>query len=179
MSQVWCLHIRPRLTPTSGAAVFTAIEKPVLVLLMYLTIALSPLVWLMNWLSYLNGSAHLATKQSSFGGTETWEEIDFFTRFQPEAPPAVMARGMLGMMRYDATQTLAGITVPVLVVAGDLDPVTKPEASERISSGIPNVRLVTLAPAKHLGLIEHEARYAEIIRKFAYAAQKETGRSAI
>ena len=98
---------------TSGAAFYTAIEKPVLMPLMYLTIALSPLVWLMNWLSYLNGSAHLSTKHSSFGGTETWEQIDFFTRFQPEAWPAVMARGMLGMMRYDATETLAGISVPL------------------------------------------------------------------
>ena len=49
---------------------------------MYLTIALSPLVWLMNWLSYLNGSAHLTTKHSAFGGTETWEQIDFITKFQ-------------------------------------------------------------------------------------------------
>ena len=71
---------------TSGAAFYTAIEKPVLMPLMYLTIALSPLVWLMNWLGYLNGSAHLATKLSSFGGTETWEEIDFFTRFQRLCP---------------------------------------------------------------------------------------------
>jgi pimeloyl-ACP methyl ester carboxylesterase len=163
---------------TSGAAFFSAIEKPVLVPLMYLTIALSPLVWLMNWLSYFNGSAHLATKQSSFGGTETWEEIDFFTKFQPQAPPAVMARGMLGMMRYDATQTLAGISVPVLVVAGDRDPVTKPEASERIRSGIPRARLVTLAPAKHLGLIEHDTRYADAVREFAYAAQAEGGTNA-
>jgi pimeloyl-ACP methyl ester carboxylesterase len=138
---------------------------------MYLTIALSPLVWLMNWLSYLNGSAHLSTKQSSFGGTETWEQIDFFTRFQPEASPAVMARGMLGMMRYDATQTLARISVPTLVVAGDGDSVTKPEASERIRSGIPTARLITLAPAKHLGLIEHHIRYAEVVREFAYATQ--------
>jgi hypothetical protein len=38
---------------------------------MYLTIALSPLVWLTNWLSYLNGSAHLSTKHSAFGGTES------------------------------------------------------------------------------------------------------------
>jgi pimeloyl-ACP methyl ester carboxylesterase len=156
---------------TSGAAFLSAIEKPVLVPLMYLTIALSPLVWLMNWLSYLNGSAHLATKQSSFGGTETWEEIDFFTKFQPQAPPAVMARGMLGMMRYDATETLARISVPVLVVAGDRDTVTKPEASERIRSSVPRARLVTLAPAKHLGLIEHDERYADAVREFAYAAQ--------
>ena len=160
---------------TSGAGFFTAIEKPVLVPLMYLTIGLSPLVWLMNWLSYLNGSAHLSTKQSSFGGTETWEQIDFFTRFQPEASPAVMARGMLGMMRYDATQTLARISVSTLVVAGDRDSVTKPEASERIRSGIPAARLITLAPAKHLGLIEHHTRYAEVVREFAYVAQAQRG----
>jgi pimeloyl-ACP methyl ester carboxylesterase len=163
---------------TSGAAFYTAIEKPVLVPLMYLTIALSPLVWLMNWLSYLNGSAHLATKHSSFAGTETWEEIDFFTRFQPVASPAVMARGMLGMMRYDATQTLARIFVPTLVVAGNRDSVTKPEASERIRSGIPRARLITLAPAKHLGLIEHHTRYAEVVREFAYAAAAQMGRGA-
>jgi pimeloyl-ACP methyl ester carboxylesterase len=163
---------------TSGAAFYTAIEKPVLMPLMYLTIALSPLVWLMNWLSYLNGSAHLSTKHSSFGGTETWEQIDFFTRFQPEAWPAVMARGMLGMMRYDATETLARISVPTLVVAGDQDSVTKPEASERIRSGIPKARLITLAPAKHLGLIEHHTRYAEVVREFAYAAEAQMGRAA-
>ena len=163
---------------TSGAAFYTAIEKPVLMPLMYLTIALSPLVWLMNWLSYLNGSAHLSTKHSSFGGTETWEQIEFFTRFQPEAWPAVMARGMLGMMRYDAIKTLAGISVPTLVVAGDQDSVTKPEASERIRSGIPKARLITLAPAKHLGLIEHHTRYAEVVREFAYAAEAQMGRAA-
>ena len=160
---------------TSGAAFFTAIERPVLVPLMYLTIALSPLVWLMNWLSYLNGSAHLSTKQSSFGGTETSEQIEFFTRFQPQASPAVMARGMLGMMRYDATKTLARISVPTLVVAGDRDPVTKPEASERIRSGIPGSRLITLAPAKHLGLIEHHTRYAKVVGEFAYGAQAKRG----
>jgi pimeloyl-ACP methyl ester carboxylesterase len=163
---------------TSGAAFYTAIEKPVLVPLMYFTIGLSPLVWLMNWLSYLNGSAHLSTKHSSFAGTETWEQIEFFTRFQPEAWPAVMARGMLGMMRYDATETLARISVPTLVVAGDQDSVTKPEASERIRSGIPKARLITLAPAKHLGLIEHHTRYAEVVREFAYAAEAQMGRAA-
>ena len=155
---------------TSGAAFYTAIEKPVLMPLMYLTIALSPLVWLMNWLSYLNGSAHLMNKLSSFGGTETWEQIDFATKFQPQASPAVLARGMLGMMRYDATKTLAAISVPTLVVAGDRDSTTKPEASERICASVPGARLITLTPAKHLGLIEHHTRYAEVVGEFAYAA---------
>ena len=109
-------------------------------------------------------------KLSSFGGTETWEQIDFATKFQPQASPAVMARGMLGMMRYDATKTLAAISVPTLVVAGDRDSTTKPEASERICASVPGARLITLTPAKHLGLIEHHTRYAEVVGEFAYAA---------
>jgi pimeloyl-ACP methyl ester carboxylesterase len=137
---------------TSGAAIYTAIEKPVLMPLMYLTMFLSPLVWAMNWLSYRNGSAQLSTMRSSF------------------ASPAVIARGMLGMMCYDALEVLPQIHVPTLVVVGDRDSVTKPEAGRRISVAIPGARLVTLSPAKHLGLIERHTDYAVAVREFAYAA---------
>jgi pimeloyl-ACP methyl ester carboxylesterase len=81
---------------------------------------------------------------------------------------------MLGMMRYDATKTLAAISVPTLVVAGDRDSTTKPEASERIRTSVPGARLITLTPAKHLGLIEHHERYAQAVRGFAHATQSET-----
>ncbi len=152
---------------TQGAGFFTAIEKPVLVPLMYLTIALSPLVRLLNWLSYRNGTAHLSNMRSSFAGTESWEQIDFSAQFQTKAPPAVLARGMLGMMRYDATETLKNIDVPTLVVGGDRDTTCKPEASERMQRDIPGARAVMLSPARHLGLLEHHDRYAQAIQGFA------------
>jgi esterase/lipase len=53
-----------------------------------------------------------------------------------------MARGILGMMHYDATKTLGLISVPTLVVAGNQDSITKPEASELINSGIRSARLI-------------------------------------
>lgn len=152
---------------TKGAGFFTAIETPVLVPLMYLTIALSPLIWLLNWLSYRNGSAHLLNMQSSFAGTETCEQIDFAAHFQVLASPAVLARGMLAMLRYDATSTLKAITVPTLIVAGDQDTTCKPEASARMQQDIPDARQVTLTPARHLGLIEHHARYGQSVQDFA------------
>ena len=134
---------------------------------MWLTVALSPLARLMNWMSYRNGMAHLSTKRSSFAGTETWEELDFAAKFMPQASPAVLARGMLGMMRFDETETLTEINVPTLVVAGDRDTTTVPAASERIKSTIPNARLVTLSPARHLGLIERREDFADAVRAFA------------
>jgi pimeloyl-ACP methyl ester carboxylesterase len=152
---------------TSMAGLLTAMERPVIVPLLHLTILLSPLIWLSNLMSYLNGSAFLSTKSSGFAGTETWEELDFVTRFQLQASPAVMARGMLGMLRYDATATLKDINVPALVVVGDRDSVCKPEAGERMHRDIPGAQLTQLAPAKHMGLIEHHTRFAEIVRTFA------------
>jgi pimeloyl-ACP methyl ester carboxylesterase len=149
------------------APVYTAIERPVLIPLLYLTIALWPIVWVMNWLSYLNGSAHRSAHKESFAGTETWGQLDFFARLMPHARPDVLARGMLGMIGYDATATLPTIPVPTLVVVGDQDTTTLPEAGQFISRSVPNGRLATLSPAKHLGLIEHHAQFDELVAGFA------------
>jgi pimeloyl-ACP methyl ester carboxylesterase len=152
---------------TNMAGLLTALERPIIIPLLHLTILLSPLLWLSNLMSYLNGSALLSTKSSGFAGTETLEELDFVARFQLQASPAVMARGMFGMLGYDATATLKTINVPALVVIGDRDPVCKPQAGERMQRDIPAAQLERLAPAKHMGLIEHHAKFAEIVSKFS------------
>jgi pimeloyl-ACP methyl ester carboxylesterase len=154
---------------TKRAGLYTAIEAPVLIPLLHLTIALWPLVWVMNWLSYLNGSAHRSTHKESFAGTETLGQLDFFARFMPRGRPDVLARGMLGMIDYDATSALRTILVPTLVVVGDQDATTIPEAGRYISENIPDARLETLSPAKHLGLIERHERFHELVADFAEA----------
>jgi pimeloyl-ACP methyl ester carboxylesterase len=157
---------------TQGARLFTALERPLLVPLLHLTIWLSPLVWLLNWLSYLNGTAYLSTKHSGFAGTETWAQLAFATSFQPLASPAVLARGMLGMLAYDATATLRAIPIPTLLVPGDRDTTCKPEASDRMYQAIQSAQLAPLAPAKHMGLLEHNQRFAACVRDFALAVTK-------
>jgi pimeloyl-ACP methyl ester carboxylesterase len=156
---------------TQMAGLYTAIEKPVLVPLMYLTIALWPLVWLMNWMSYFNGSAHRSTHKSSFSGNETRGQLDFAARFIPHGRPDVLARGMLGMIAYDATEALARINVPTLVVVGDMDTTTTPEAGAFIARHVPKADLVTLTPAKHMGLLEHHDRFDRLVAEFAGKCQ--------
>jgi pimeloyl-ACP methyl ester carboxylesterase len=150
-----------------GAPFYTAIERPIIIPLLHLTIWLWPLVWLMSWMSYLNGTAHLATKQTSFAGGESWDQIKFGTYYQLHANPAVLARGMIGMIHYDATDTLKRINVPVLVVPGDRDPLCPFQASEFMHRNLPESQLLPLKPAKHLGLIEHHDYYAKHVRAFA------------
>jgi pimeloyl-ACP methyl ester carboxylesterase len=52
-------------------------------------------------------------------------------------------------------------------VAGDRDSVCKPEASKRMQRDIPGAQLTHLEPAKHMGLIEHHACFAQIVKTFA------------
>jgi pimeloyl-ACP methyl ester carboxylesterase len=143
----------------------------VLIPLMYLTIGLWPLVWLMNWMSYFNGSAHQSTHKSSFSGNETRGQLDFAARFMPHGRPDVLARGMLGMIAYDATEALPRINVQTLVVVGDKDTTTTPEAGEFIAMHVPGARLVTLSPAKHMGLIEHHDQFDRLVAEFAEKCQ--------
>jgi pimeloyl-ACP methyl ester carboxylesterase len=99
-------------------------------------------------------SALLSTNSSGFAGSETLEELEFVIRFQLQASPAVLARGMFGMLRYDATAALKAISVPALVLAGNKDSVCKPEASQRMQRNVPRAQLAKLASAKHM--IEHQ-----------------------
>ena len=71
------------------------------------------------------------------------------------------------MIGYDATATLSTIPIPTLVVVGDKDITTLPEAGRYICESVPNARLATLAPARHLGLIEHHNRFDELVAGFA------------
>ena len=154
---------------TTLARLNTALERPLIVPLLHLTIWLSPLVRVMNWLGYINGSSHMASKLSGFAGTETWQQVDFASRYNLYLSPAVLARGMFGMLRYDASATLKAIDVPTLVVVANHDPVCKPEASERISRDVPTAEITQLAPAKHMGFMEHNRQFAALVGDFAGA----------
>ncbi|MEA2721545.1 MAG: hypothetical protein QOJ39_3409 [Candidatus Eremiobacteraeota bacterium] len=151
---------------TLGAKVMHALERPLLVPLMWLTIVLAPLVWAMNWLSYLNGSQLVSTALTGFTGDETRGQLDFATLFFVKAPPGVLARGMLAMFAYDETSSIGNIAVPVLVVPGNRDPVLLPSASDHIAAVIPGAALATLAPAKHMGLMERHTEFDAVLADF-------------
>ena len=113
---------------THMAPLYEALRVPVIIPLLHLTIALWPLVVLMNWLSYFNGSLQRSTRKQSFAGPGTPAQEDFLSRLMLKARPDVLARGMFGMMAFDESATLPGINVPTLVVIGDKDVTTVPEA---------------------------------------------------
>jgi pimeloyl-ACP methyl ester carboxylesterase len=159
-------HTDPTRT-TIASGLVQALEKPVLVPLLYLTVWLWPVVWVMNVLSYLNGSAHISTRLVSFNGDVTRGQLDFTTRFTAKQSPAVLARGMLATFRFDETRTLASISVPVLVLIADSDRLTVPTAGQRIAATIPRAALVRIDRSGHCGIIEQERDYYDNVAQYA------------
>jgi pimeloyl-ACP methyl ester carboxylesterase len=146
-----------------------ALQKPVLEPLLYVSIALSPLLWFTSWLSYLNGFTLLTTEISGFTGRETRGQLNFSTLIGLKASPGILARGTLAMLRFNETKTLPHISVPTLVVVGKSDIATRPFANQRISQAIPQADLAVLAPAGHMGLMERNQQFAEMVRTFSAA----------
>jgi pimeloyl-ACP methyl ester carboxylesterase len=92
------------------------------------------------------------------------------------ARPGVIARGLLAMFRYDATDVLHRINVPTLIVAGDRDVSTKASASLEMAKRIPDARLVMLHPARHMGHFEHHTRFTDEVDRFVASCRAEAMR---
>jgi pimeloyl-ACP methyl ester carboxylesterase len=148
------------------APLWQAIQKPIIEPLLHLTVWLSPVVWLMNIQSYLNGTTQLTTRLSSFAGRQTWGQVDFAARLSSFASPAVVARGMLAMLRFDEAAALPHITVPVLILSGVNDRLTIPEANQHISHQAPKGELISIEPAGHLSVLERHDAVNESLSRF-------------
>lgn len=80
---------------------------------------------------------------------------------QPPAGVAWAARAMAA--RPDSTETLAAADVPALVVVGEHDTLTPPEAASAMVEALPQGELAVIPGAAHLTPIEAPAAVAEAI----------------
>ncbi|MEJ7557954.1 MAG: alpha/beta hydrolase [Pedobacter sp.] len=161
--------------PTKTAilsGLLTKIQNPVLKPLCWLMVALSPLLWLSRWMSYINGNSLIMTRFLTFAGTQTGKQLDFTTLLSTMAPPAITGRGVLGMFEYEATEILSRITVPALVIGAKYDRLTKPEASITMNKNIPGSSLLMLSPAGHMGFVERHQEVNEAASNFFSSIKK-------
>ncbi|KQN74658.1 alpha/beta hydrolase [Devosia sp. Leaf64] len=143
-----------------------AIRWPLLEPVMRLLIVLQPLVWLGAWQSYFSGSAHLSNRLG-FGKYVTRSQLEHTTLLSTRNPPGNIMRGNLAMFRWDATGALAKVSPPVLVVGGEVDIVTKPNAGVVIATSAPLARYLAVEGVNHMGFLELSAVYDREIAQFA------------
>ena len=68
--------------------------------------------------------------------------------------------------RADSTDLVAGIGVPTLVIAGELDAITPPGPAREMAAAIPGGRYVEIPGAGHLAPIEKPKAVAEALAEF-------------
>ncbi len=71
--------------------------------------------------------------------------------------------------RPDSTPTLAGISVPTLVICGDEDVLTPVKESEALRDGIPDAQLAVIPGAGHASCVEHPAAFTALLSGFIHA----------
>jgi pimeloyl-ACP methyl ester carboxylesterase len=158
-------HTDPSRTTILGDALHAL--KPLLKVAMRLDILLQPLVWAMNWQSYLSGGTHMAMRLGGFGTQPTRAQLNQVSLLATRNPPAVQAKGNLAMMHWSATEDLPSLRVPALIFIGGRDLVTKPSAGETIAERMPQIRPVRVHEAGHLGPMELADDYNAAIASFA------------
>jgi pimeloyl-ACP methyl ester carboxylesterase len=135
-----------------------------------LAIWLAPLVKLVKWQGYFSGSTHLAMRLG-FGRYVTHSELEHVARLATLAPPEVEAKGNLAMFHWDAAGTLERTRLPTLVIGGDRDLVTRPDASRVIAERVPRARLEIVEDANHMGPLDRAEIYNRLIGDFVLAVQ--------
>jgi 3-oxoadipate enol-lactonase len=88
-------------------------------------------------------------------------------RWMLEQPAEALIADLRAMRdRPDATASLGGIRVPVLVVVGDQDPITSPADAQAMAAAIPGAKLVTIEGAAHLTPIERPGEVSAALHDF-------------
>ncbi|PZN93278.1 MAG: hypothetical protein DCF30_21890 [Hyphomicrobiales bacterium] len=135
-----------------------ALRRPVLEPVFKLAILLKPIAWLGAWQGYLNGTAHIANRLQ-FGKYVTRSQLEHTTLLGTRNSPAILAKGNLALFDWDATGAVAKMDCPVLLLCGDLDIVTKLEASEAIQKMASEAILEPISGANHMGFLEQSGHY--------------------
>lgn len=71
----------------------------------------------------------------------------------------------------DTTARLPQITVPVLVIAGELDAGTPPAMAQEMAARLPHARLQLLPQASHISAIEQPAAFARLVLELMHQLQ--------
>jgi 3-oxoadipate enol-lactonase len=85
-------------------------------------------------------------------------------------PPETVASALRGMAaRPDRTEDLPAITYPSLVLVGEHDAITPPDAAKAMDAALPDSRLEIIAGAGHLAPMERPAEVNQALLTFLHA----------
>ena len=117
----------------------------------------------------LGGGANLAflvARATNFSANASPTLVDHVVSVAVRAPVEVWTDLMGSLLTLDLTDALAHITVPTLVVAGDIDRLTPPATATAIQRRLPEARLEVLEGAGHCAMLERHEDFDRLVERF-------------
>ncbi|MDH2919534.1 MAG: pimeloyl-ACP methyl ester esterase BioH [Sideroxydans sp.] len=81
---------------------------------------------------------------------------------------SVLQSGLDILRDCDLREALPNINQPSLVIAGERDTLTPPQASEYMAAALPDAQLVTIAGAAHAPFLSHPEQFIEPLKNFLH-----------
>lgn len=80
--------------------------------------------------------------------------------------PAVIIAACEALAALDLRSALAGVTIPVLAVVGELDEATPPAMAREVVAGLPNAELIILDGLAHVPQLQAPQRFLDAVVPF-------------
>lgn len=114
---------------------------------------------------------HAAIRYFAFGPTASPAQVAFYERMLIACPADVRADVGIAIAGVNLRDALARLTVPTLVVAGELDRLTPPSHARRIAAALPNPSaLLVLPDTGHMGPLERPGDLNAALRELTRSA---------
>lgn len=113
-------------------------------------------------------------RYTAFGPTASRGDVAFYERMLMDCAPGVRAACGVALSDMDLWHAVAELTVPTLVVAGELDRLTPPAHARRIAQALPHpAGLIELPDTGHMSPLERPAQLSDALERLV--AQTTTG----
>ena len=127
--------------------------------------------------------AFLIARATNFGSDAPPSLVDYVVSLASTAPMEVWTDMLASMIDIDLGEAIGSVTVPALVVAGDVDRLTPPASALALKRQLPDARMLVFSGAGHCVMLERHEQFNRELERFLKDAVKQkpgrgTGRPA-
>jgi pimeloyl-ACP methyl ester carboxylesterase len=110
--------------------------------------------------------AFLVARLTNFGPNASPALVEHVAGISGQAPIEVWTDGLAAFLGMDLSHAARHITVPSLVVVGDLDRITPPASARRLVEALPHSRLAVIKGAGHMAPLERHGPFNRLLERF-------------
>jgi pimeloyl-ACP methyl ester carboxylesterase len=124
--------------------------------------------------------SHAMIRYTAFGPAASPAQIAFYERMLVDCPPDVRADAGIAISELELHHAVPQLTVPTIVLAGELDRLTPPSHSRRIADALPQLeRLIVLPGTGHMAPLERPREVSGALADLARVAARRDQRVAL